>query len=101
MQKLYIRSWLSQQGSAIQFMPNIGDELELDFSNVNELHLKDIETLLNLQKIAVFNELKLSVANLKPAISRIFEQTGLYKMVDTFNSSCNLRIKKRQGLAFD
>ncbi len=101
MQKIYISSWLNEQGSAIQFVPNLGGVLELDFSNVEQLSLKDIETLLALQKLAVFNEVKLSVENMKPAVSRIFEQTGLYKMLDVFDNSAIFKIKKRQGLAFD
>ncbi len=101
MQKIYISSWLNEQGSAIQFVPNLGDVLELDFSNVDELSMKDIETILALQKLAVFNEVKLHVENMKPAISRIFEQTGLYKMLGVFDNNSIFKIKKRQGLAFD
>ena len=101
MQKIYTSSWLNEQGSAIQFVPNLGDVLELDFSNVDELSMKDIETILALQKLAVFNEVKLHVVNMKPAISRIFEQTGLYKMLGVFDNNSIFKIKKRQGLAFD
>lgn len=76
------------------------NELKLDFTNVDDICLNDIERLLDLQKMAVFNEVKISVENMKPHISRLFEQTGLYKLLTFGNSSC-LKIRKRQGLAFE
>ncbi len=101
MSKVYINSWLNKQGSSIQFVPNIENELELDFSNVDEIKMDDIEKLIMLQKLAVFNEAKIRVENMKPAILRIFEQTGLYKMMNSLNTTPVLKIKKRQGLAFE
>lgn len=101
MQKIYINTWLNTQGSSLQFVPNVENELELDFTNVEEIRMRDIERLLTLQKLAVFNEVKIRVENMKPGISRIFEQTGLYKMMNTFNAPAKLQIRKRQGLAFD
>lgn len=100
MQKIYINSWLNKQGS-IAFVPNLENELELDFSNVDEIRLQDIESLLTLQKLAVFNEMKIRVQNMQPAITRVFEQTGLYKMMNTLGTPVKLKIRKRQGLAFD
>lgn len=99
MQKIYIHSWLEKK-SPVGFLQNANSEVELDFSNVDEICLKDIEKLLDLQKIAVFNEMKIKVENMKPNISRIFEQTGLYRML-TFGSPQKIRTRKRQGLAFD
>ena len=101
MQKIHINSWLTKQGSAIQFVPGVENELELDFSNVNELSLNDIEAILILQRFAVFNETQIRVENMKPCIKRVFEQTGLYKMINSLNPVKDFKIKKRQGLAFD
>ena len=101
MQKIYINSWLNEQNSAIQFVPNIDNELELDFSNVEELCMKDVETLLTLQKFAIFNEVKLRIENIKPSVSKIFEQTGFYKMLSSLGTTTSPKIKKRQGFAFD
>lgn len=108
MQKIYIHSWLDKKNPAEGFIQNANlecesesaSEVELDFSNVDEICMKDIEKLLDLQKIAVFNEMKIKVENMKPNISRIFEQTGLYRML-TFGSPQKIRTRKRQGLAFD
>ena len=100
MEIINIYSWLSKQNSATGLIQNAPDEVELDFSNVEEICLHDIERLLDLQKIAVFNEIKLQVKNMKPAIARIFEQTGLYKIL-VFGNSKESKIRKRQGLAFD
>lgn len=76
-------------------------EIELDFSNVDDIKLDDLERILLLQKFAVFNQLRMKAENMKPSVMRIFEQTGLYKMMNTFSSNKNLNIRKRQGLAFD
>ena len=100
MQKIHIHSWLDKKYPAAGFIQSADNELELDFSNVDEICLKDIEKLLDLQKIAVFNEIKIHVENMKPNISRLFEQTGLYKML-TFGNPPKIRTRKRQGLAFD
>lgn len=101
MQRVYISSLLSRKGSSIEFVPNPENEIELDFSNVEEIRLEDIESLLTLQKLAVFNEMKISIQNMKPAVVKIFEQTGLYKMINTLGTPVKLNIRKRQGLAFE
>ena len=98
MQKIYINSWLNMDNSAAGLVQCADNELKLDFTNVDDICLNDIERLLDLQKMAVFNEVKISVENMKPHISRLFEQTGLYKLL-TFGSSSCLKIRKRQGLA--
>ena len=101
MQRVYVSSLLSRKGSSIEFVPNLENEMELDFSNVEEIRLEDIESLLTLQKLAVFNEMKISIQNMKPAVVKIFEQTGLYKMINTLGTPVKLNIRKRQGLAFE
>ncbi len=101
MQKLYIRNVLNKKNFIAAFLEESEDELELDFSNVEEIRLEDIEKLLDLQKIAVFNEIKIKVENMKPNISRIFEQTGLYKMLNTLQSAPCGKINKRMGLVTD
>lgn len=100
MQKVYINSLLNIENSAVGLVQSANNEVKLDFSNVDEIGLKDIEGLLVLQKMAVFNEIKISVENMKPNISRLFEQTGLYKMLTFEDNKCS-KIRKRQGLAFD
>lgn len=104
MQKLYISSWLSNSHGCSAITQNIDSELELDFSNVEEIRLRDIERLLDLQKMAVFNEIKIKVGHMKPSISKIFEQTGLYKLMNTLGATCPvapLKINKRLGLVAD
>ena len=100
MQKIYIHSWLNKENSATGLIQNADSDVSLDFSNVEEISLKDIERLLDLQKIAVFNELRIHVENMRPHISRIFEQTGLYRLL-TFGNPSAQKIRKRQGLAFE
>lgn len=100
MQKIYIRSWLSKECSPEGLINSANNEVLLDFSNVEDIRLKDIESLLDLQKIAVFNEIKISVENMRPHIAMLFEQTGLYKLI-TFGQPVSARMRKRQGLAFE
>ena len=100
MQKIYINYWLNAKNSAFGVIQTADNELKLDFSKVEDICLNDIERLLDLQKVAVFNGIKLSVENMQPQISRIFEQTGLYKLLSFGNNTLH-SIRKRQGLAFD
>lgn len=100
MQKIYIHSWLNKEYSPEGLVQSANNEVELDFSNVEDIRLKDIERLLDLQKIAVFNEIKIRVENMKPHIITLFEQTGLYKLV-SFGNPIPVKIRKRQGLLFD
>lgn len=100
MQKIYINSWLNKEHSAAGFIQSADNEVELDFSNVDDICMCDIERLLYLQKLAVFNEIKIRVENMKPNVSRIFEQTGLYKLL-TFGNPVIVKTRKRQGLAFE
>lgn len=100
MQKIYINSWLDKETPVSGLIQSTDNELELDFSNVEEIRIRDIEKLLYLQKIAVFNEIKLHVENMRPNISRLFEQTGLYKLL-TFSNPDIISTRKRQGLVFE
>ena len=55
------------------------DEISLDFSEVSRIELKDITTLLNLQKVAILNKKRIKIENVKPEVLQILEITGLYK----------------------
>ncbi len=101
MQKIYINKILNKNNFELEFLCDSENELELDFSNVTEIRLEDIEKLLDIQKAAVFNEVKIRVENMQPNISRIFEQTGLYKMLNTFGNPPKVKIHKRLGLLLD
>ena len=61
MKKIYINSWLDKESPASGLIQNAVNEVELDFSNVDEICMRDIEKLLYLQRIAVFNEIKIHV----------------------------------------
>ena len=100
MQKIHIHSWLNKEYSPEGLIKSANNEISLDFSDVENICLRDIESLLNLQKIAVFNEIKIRVENMAPDLTKIFEQTGLYKLIN-FGGSSVKKIRKRQGLAFD
>lgn len=101
MQEICIDSWLNKKEDIATWATTLGEELELNFANVNELKLSDIEEIVTLQKLAVFNDSKISVKNMTPTVSRVFEQTGLYKMMNNFASNNMKNIRKRQGFAFE
>ena len=101
MQKIYISKIFNKTKFEPTFVFDSGSELELDFSNVDEIRLEDIDKLLDIQKMAVFNEMKIKVENMQPNITKLFEQTGLYKMLGSFGASANVKINKRLGLMLD
>lgn len=74
-----------------------GDKISLDFAQVDEIKLNDLEALLNIQKIAILNENDFDLVNLKPTVYKTLEQTGIYR---TFNPKMSNPIKfnKRLGL---
>lgn len=51
----------------------------LDFSNIENIDMKAITTLLNIQKVALLNNKTLSISNVNPNVSRMLDVTGLNK----------------------
>lgn len=98
MQKIYIDKLLHSKNFVKNFMLEPVGEIELDFSNVSEIRLQDIQRLLDLQKMAIYNEISLKVENLEPNISKIFDQTGLYKTLNTIGACDKGKIHKRLAL---
>lgn len=101
MQKISINPWLADQEQSLSYIPDSIKELALDFSDVEEIRLNDLERILDLQKMAVFNEMRISTHNMKPSVSKIFEQTGLDKMLNALSHTRKQNIRKRQGFVFD
>lgn len=98
MKKICINNLLNRKDSLKIFGQLEEKELELDFSNVDEIRFEDIQQLLQLQKIAVFNEIRIKAENMQPHISKIFEQTGMYKILNTLGNVDSSKIVKRQGI---
>ena len=53
----------------------------LDFSNIENIDMKAITTLLNIQKVALLNNKSLSISNVKPNVLNMLEVTGLRKTI--------------------
>lgn len=53
----------------------------LDFSNIENIDMKGITTLLNIQKVALLNNKSLSISNVKPNVLNMLEVTGLRKTI--------------------
>lgn len=98
MQKIYIDKLLHNKNFIRNFMLEASGQISLDFTNVSEIRLEDIQRLLDLQKMAIFNEISLKVENLEPGIGKIFDQTGLYKTLNTLGNCSRGKIHKRLAL---
>lgn len=73
------------------------DDIFIDFSNVKNIDLQDITTLLNIQKLAILNKKKIKIENVSPEIRQVLEITGLYKTFSNLMSNPIL-ISKRLSL---
>lgn len=73
------------------------DEIKLDFKNVSDIALQDIETLFDIQKIALLNQKKIKITNVCPEVKQILEITGLYKTFSNFMTN-PIFISKRLSL---
>ena len=51
----------------------------LDFSNIENIDMKAITTLLNIQKVALLNNKSLSISNVNPKVNSMLDVTGLNK----------------------
>lgn len=98
MQKIYIDKLLHNKNFIRNFFFEPNDLLELDFSNVKEIRLNDIQRLLDLQKLAIYNEIPIKINNLEPDISKVLKQTGLYKTLNTIGSCTTAPIHKRLAM---
>ncbi len=66
----------------------------IDFSTTENIDLKAIKTLLNLQKLALLNSKTLSIQNVNPDVSKLLDVTGLNK---TFLNLASNPIKGRKA----
>lgn len=74
------------------------DEISIDFANVGGIELKDINTLLDIQKVVILNKKKIRIENVRPEVLQILEITGLYKTFSNMMTNPIL-ISKRLSLS--
>lgn len=55
------------------------ENIVLDFANIENIDMKAITTLLNLQKVALMNNKSLSIKNVGNNVKNMLEVTGLNK----------------------
>lgn len=67
-------------------------DIILDFSDIKNIDLKAITTLLNFQKVAILNNKSLSISNVNPDVSKMLDVTGLNK---TFANVATNPIKRQ------
>lgn len=73
------------------------DEISIDFANVGNIELKDITTLLDIQKVVILNKKKIKIENVRPEVLQVLEITGLYKTFSNMMTNPIL-ISKRLSL---
>ena len=75
---------------------HIGEEnaLTLDFKYVKDFNLNNIYALLDLHKIALFNNVELNIKNTTPNIDKILYETGIYKTLKGFSTNPILASKR-------
>ncbi len=67
------------------------DNINLDFSDIEDIDLKAITILLNIQKVALLNNKTISMSNVNSDVSKVLDVTGLNK---TFANISNPIIRK-------
>ena len=74
----------------------IGEEnsLTLDFKHVENFNLNNIYALLDLQKIALFNNIELNIQNTTPEVNKILFETGIYKTITGYSTNPILASKR-------
>ena len=75
---------------------HIGEEnsLTLDFKDVQDFNLSNIYALLDLQKIALFNNVELNIKNTTPTVDKVLFETGIYKTLNGFTTNPILASKR-------
>lgn len=68
--------------------------LTLDFSRVDDFSINNLYTLLDLQKIALFNNAKLNIKNTTPLVDKVLFETGIYKTLNGFSTNPILASKR-------
>lgn len=70
------------------------NHLTLDFSRVHDFSLNNLYALLDLQKIALFNNVKLQIKNTTPVVDKVLFETGIYKTLNGFTTNPILASKR-------
>lgn len=68
--------------------------LTLDFKHVENFSLNNIYALLDLQKVALFNNVKLNIKNTTPEVNKILSETGIYKTLTGYSTNPILASKR-------
>jgi len=68
--------------------------LTLDFSRVHDFSLNNLYALLDLQKLALFNNVKLHIKNTTPIVDKVLFETGIYKTLNGFSTNPILAAKR-------
>ena len=87
MNTIYAKDLFSNENILNNLNFSDNEKITLDFSHINDFNLNDLYALLNLQKLALFN-------NTKPNVDKVLFETGIYKTFSGFNTNPILATKR-------
>lgn len=73
------------------------DDINLDFSSVDNIALQDVQRISDIHRVAVINGKKLYIKNAAPEIMNILAMTGLSKSFINFEDSFAKPVKRQRG----
>ncbi len=94
MNTIYAKDLFSNENILNNLNFSDNEKITLDFSHINDFNLNDLYALLNLQKLALFNNTKLQIKNTTPNVDKVLFETGIYKTFSGFNTNPILATKR-------
>ncbi|MBQ2645701.1 hypothetical protein IJG14_09045 [bacterium] len=74
------------------------EDISIDFSQVKDIVLQDIQKISDIHRVALLNGKKLYIKNAAPEILNILATTGLYKSFKNFEEQYSIPTKRQRGL---
>lgn len=75
---------------------DFNENISVDFSDVDNIALQDIQRISDIHRIAVLNGKKLYIKNAAPEILNILATTGLHKSFKNFEEHYSAPVKRQR-----
>lgn len=73
------------------------EDISVDFAQVEDIALQDIQKISDIHRLAVINGKKLYIKNAAPEILNILALTGLHKSFKNFDEQYSAPVKRQRG----
>ncbi len=74
------------------------DDIEVDFSSIDNIALQDIQNISDIHRVAVLNGKKLYIQNAAPEVMHILAMTGLHKSFFNFEDELLSKTVSKRGV---